>query len=427
MTEVAQIWYWSIHASASYNQTAEIEFEVISLNWASKDWIKCHGPTQSDWEKWSNNYIMNHQGQWLASISFISPFIDDISFIWGVISCWTLVLWLIMGFMFGRRYLILLSFAQTILVFVYSIEVNDLSLISFTSWFQFAKLDLRFLHLSGFDSMIKCEIDSAKMMSLQFRWHSTVYNYFWILLLAAIILLIYQIIKLLKENSIIIKFIRNKIEQKWPAWFIIWIILHLFYQLILINIIKIDLLSLSNHTAISIFSIILFSLIAIYLWILKYNLFSLKSVKEIDPDNHFVYTICSVIRYTSSAFLFSSDNSFGRGLFLWIWMVCDFTIVLNQISYGQPKIGQIVISKYNRILKHTFFYVVLWMIIYFAAFMRSNSQKLLIISITSYFVFSFIIEITITMLLCKELILIRGQPPRQSGSPRVTLDRGEFT
>ena len=37
------------------------------------------------------------------------------------------------------------------------------------------------------------------------------------------------------------------------------------------------------------------------------------------------------------------------------------------------------------------------------------------------------ITITITMLLCKELILIRGQPPRQGGSPRATLDRGEFT
>ena len=31
------------------------------------------------------------------------------------------------------------------------------------------------------------------------------------------------------------------------------------------------------------------------------------------------------------------------------------------------------------------------------------------------------------MLLCKELILIRGQPPRQGGSPRATLERGEFT
>ena len=35
--------------------------------------------------------------------------------------------------------------------------------------------------------------------------------------------------------------------------------------------------------------------------------------------------------------------------------------------------------------------------------------------------------ITITVLLCMELILIRGQPPRQGGSPRATLDRGEFT
>ena len=31
------------------------------------------------------------------------------------------------------------------------------------------------------------------------------------------------------------------------------------------------------------------------------------------------------------------------------------------------------------------------------------------------------------MLLCKELILIRDQHPRQGGSPRATLDRGEFT
>ena len=30
----------------------------------------------------------------------------------------------------------------------------------------------------------------------------------------------------------------------------------------------------------------------------------------------------------------------------------------------------------------------------------------------------------VTMLLCKELILIRGQPPRQGGSPRATLDHG---
>ena len=34
---------------------------------------------------------------------------------------------------------------------------------------------------------------------------------------------------------------------------------------------------------------------------------------------------------------------------------------------------------------------------------------------------------SLTMLLCMELILIRGQPPRQGESPRATLDRGEFT
>ena len=38
-----------------------------------------------------------------------------------------------------------------------------------------------------------------------------------------------------------------------------------------------------------------------------------------------------------------------------------------------------------------------------------------------------ILKNTITMLLCMELILIRGQPPRQERSPRATLDRGEFT
>ena len=233
MTKVAQTCNCSIQAKTPDNQTTEIKFEIISLNWASKDWIKCHGSTQSDWEKCADNYILNNQGQWLANINFIGPFIDDVSFIWGIISFWTLVLWLIMGFMFGRRYLILLSFAQSILVFIYSIDVYDLSLIYFTSWFQFAKLDLGLLYLSGFDSVIKCEVENTKMMNLQFRWHSTVYNYIWVLLLAAISLLIYQVIKLIKESSFIAQFIWNQIKKRIPSWFIIWIVLHLFYQLIL--------------------------------------------------------------------------------------------------------------------------------------------------------------------------------------------------
>ena len=55
-------------------------------------------------------------------------------------------------------------------------------------------------------------------------------------------------------------------------------------------------------------------------------------------------------------------------------------------------------------------------------YLKYNLYDILMRSLIKLRIINYII--TITMLLCKELILIRGQPPRQGGSPRATLDHG---
>ena len=52
-------------------QTAETPIYITIYNWASKDWVKCSGPYQSDCKLWTDNFYLDSTGIWLHSYIYV--------------------------------------------------------------------------------------------------------------------------------------------------------------------------------------------------------------------------------------------------------------------------------------------------------------------------------------------------------------------
>ena len=60
-----------LSATDEVDQTAETSIYITIYNWASKDWVKCSGPYQSDWTLWADNFYLDSTGIWLHSYIYM--------------------------------------------------------------------------------------------------------------------------------------------------------------------------------------------------------------------------------------------------------------------------------------------------------------------------------------------------------------------
>ena len=215
------------------------------------------------------------------------------------------VLWasILASLLFGRKYLLNLSYAQTFLILVFWTTGVSKDLEVFASWLQFSKLDLGYLYYSGLGLVFNWVTESTKMVKLQFGCQSFVLNYFWVLAIFTVIIGIYRMLNVVGHKITIVGIIMNQINNRFPSSLIVWVFIHLFYRLMLINIITLDLVMMRNHVFISFVSIVITIWMAVY-FCRKWQLFSIEFLESIDRKNNLSFTIISFIEYSFLSILF---------------------------------------------------------------------------------------------------------------------------
>ena len=302
-----------------------------------------------------------------------------------------LVISVLMSLKFGRRYLYNLSYAQSFLILIFWTNEVDQNMKEFASWLQFSKLDFGYLYYSGLSSTFNCVSESTKMANLQFGWHSTVLNYLWVLLLFALSIIIYRLLNAFRHKIELINLLLTFVDNKFTSSLIVWMLMHFYYKLVLVNIIALDAELMSNHVLTSGVSIVIVVWVIVYIC-LKHQLFSKIFIEGIDEENSLSFTLISVIQYSFLSCLFISESVLGQviwaTLYLWWW----FINILNQSKLDQTSLKSRTFQRFSNIIKMSFNLVFWITVLYYKIFLSNADHRPLVLMTTWSFVLWFAVE-----------------------------------
>ena len=345
-SQFKQVWYLELFATDKYNQTASVTVEVIINACASKDCLKWNGPLQANWTECLYNYKLNDEGKCLQISVYNIENNNDFYSLWGIITMTVLLISVLMSLLFGRKYLLNLSNAQAFLILVFWTNDVDESLKAFASWLQFSKLDFGYLYYSGLNSVFMWTTESTKMANLQFGCHSTVLNYLWILMLIALIVTICKLLNIGKHKIQIVNRIISSVQYLFPSSLIAWVSIHLYYKLILINIVSLDLMMIRNHVLVSVTSIVILVSMIVYFGF-KHKLFSKMFVESIDINNSLSFTLTSLIKYTFLGWLLISESTVSQVVWAILYLLWELKILVQQINSQNSNHGNSLFTHFN--------------------------------------------------------------------------------
>ena len=303
-----------------------------------------------------------------------------------------LIISIFMSPLLGRKYLYNISYAQAFLILIFWTSGVDQNIKVFASWFQFSKFDFGYLFYSGFNSIFRCTIDSTKMTNLQFGCQSTVLNYFWDLVFFAFVIIIYKILNAFKHKLELINLLVNFINNKFPSSLIMWIFIHLFYQLELINIIALDLMMMKSHPLASGVSLIIAIWIIVYFCI-KHKLFSKSLLESIDAENGLSFTLLSLIKYSFASSLFVGEDYVTQVVCAILYLWWCLIILQIQIKTDQTSLKIKALQRFSKIIKTSFNLMLSVIVFFYKLFMAGADQRLLVLIATWSFVLWLITEL----------------------------------
>ena len=171
-----------------------------------------------------------------------------------------------------------------------------------------------------------------------------------------------------------------------------WIFIHLYYQLELINIIALDLMMMKNHPLVSGVSIIIAIWIIIYFGI-KHKLFSKSLLENIDAENGLSFTLLSLIKYSFASSLFVGEDYVTKIacgiLYLWWCLI----ILQIQIKTDQTSLKIKALQRFSKIIKTSFNLMLSVIVFFYKIFMAGADQRLLVLIATWSFVLWLITEL----------------------------------
>ena len=294
--------------------------------------------------------------------------------------------------LFGRKYLLNLSYAQTFLILVFWTSGVSKDLEVFASWLQFSKLDLGYLYYSGFGLNFDCTTESTKMANLQFGCQSFVLNYFWVLAIFTVIVGICRLLDAVGHKIKIAGSIMNQINNRFPCSLIVWVFIHLFYRLMLINIITLDLVMMRNHAFISCVSIVTTIWMVVY-FCRKRQLFSIDFLESIDRKNNLSFTIISFIEYSFLSILFISESITVQVVSAILYLWWDIIILIQQIRTQHNSMKATALQRFSKIIKTSYNFMLSIVVFVYKLFMFGANQRLLVLLATWSFALWFVIEL----------------------------------
>ena len=299
---------------------------------------------------------------------------------------------ILVSLQFGRKYLLNLSYAQTFLILVFWTSGVSKDLEVFASWFQLSKLDLGYLYDSGLGLVFDCATESTKMANLQFGWQSFVLNYFWVLTIFIFIVGIYKLLDAVGREITIISWIVNIINNIFPSSLIMWVFIHLFYRLMLINIITLDLVMMRSHLFISCVSITITIWIVVY-FCRKWQLFSIDFLESIDRKNNLSFTIISFIEYSFLSILFINESIIAQVVSAILYLWWEIIIIIQQMRIDKASTKALALQRFSTIIKTSYNFILSIVVLIYKLFMFRANQRLMVLLATWSFILWLAIEL----------------------------------
>ena len=300
---------------------------------------------------------------------------------------------ILVSLLFGRKYLLNLSYAQTFLILVFWTPGVNKDLEVFTSWFQFSKLDLGYLYYSGLGSVFDCSTESTKMANLQFGCQSFVLNYFWVLTIFIVIIVIYKLLDAVEHKITIVGSIMNQINNRFPSSLIVWAFIHLFYRLMLINIIALDLVMVRSHAFISCVSIVITIWTVVY-FCRKWQLFSLDFLESIDRKNNLSFTRISFVEYSFLSILFISESIIAQVVSSILYLWWEIIIIIQQLKIDKTSTTkELALQRFSTIIKTSYNFILSMVVFIYKLFMFGANQRLMVLLATWSFILWLAIEL----------------------------------
>ena len=204
----------SITSTDSFWQSSEVLVNIEVQKWASKIWIECDGPYESNWLKWATNFVLSDSKAWLIASSYPLFSSSSIFQIWGFISFAIILLHIVLSVRYGSPMLELVIHTQAVMLMMLSSTNSESKLIEYFSWLQYFKFDFGFIYEIIKLKKFNCTNSTDKLALLNLFCNETLINYLNLFFIIAF-LIMYRLLS--KHSFLSIKAISN-LFSKWILW-----------------------------------------------------------------------------------------------------------------------------------------------------------------------------------------------------------------
>ena len=299
-----------------------------------------------------------------------------------------LILSILFAFIFGMSFLYLLEFAQTIIFCIHSSQNADQNLINFTSWFQFAKFDLRFFTVSKLMSLEMWTTESDRMMSIQFYCQTTVLNYFNLIAVLVVWALFIYFFKKLESQFKMLQIINNLIQNMITINKLAWIFVHLLLNFLILNLAE-DMLNLISHPFFCSLSLVLFTAIFIYLLLKQASILTPKFLIEVDKVNPLTFTLLTALKSIIWSLMFLIESTSVFLLLLWAIILIHVGIIFSLLLSKKESVLNHIYSANSMIITNCWFILVLLQLLWNNVFIdQSSNPKSFILLIIMFFLYT---------------------------------------
>ena len=282
-------WQISVSSTNSDCQTSEILLSVNVLEWASKDWLECSGPYESDCISWNIGYVLNSDKSCVKYVSFIPLFSNRLFWIWGFIAMIVTIFYVFLSLKFGKLMLEPAMHLQTLMMLVLSTDCVNENWIEYISWIQYFKFDFAFLNVYWLNNLMQWTPSSDRFSNARIYWQETVINYLNLIVFVVLVLVTIAIIKLLKSNILSQLAQWISIQPESILW-LCWCIVMPFFCINIYN----DLTTFRHHLKLSLLSSLILIMICIYCVLKRSSFMSNVTIQKINPYNSLTYIYLSL-------------------------------------------------------------------------------------------------------------------------------------
>ena len=323
-------WQVSITATDASWQTAEVLVTIKVLRWASKAWVECDGPYESNWLKCADNLVLESDSRmWLASSTFSVFSVSSIYKICGLICFIVILIHSVLWVRYGYSMLELAVHSQSLTLMVVSSDNISSRWIEYLSWLKYFKFDFSFINDIFGVKPIMCTESADKLLVLGFQWEETLLNYQNLIIILLICLSLIYALKYVKNLQNLL----SKLLATVPHGSILWTVcLRILLPIACINLMY-ELTRFYLHVLWSSAAVLCIVAILTYLIVKKCFFVKVEFVSKVDECNSLLFSYLNFAIELPYILLFGVTSKFLWGMLMVLILMIQSSIIYNQIFY----------------------------------------------------------------------------------------------